>query len=256
MRIGLMEMVAYRLKPIMTLSGYPVILLANYFIFSAIFKSSPEIAGYSVNEAVTYMSVAWFLRSLLKTDIDRLIGYRVRSGDIALDLIRPVYYPSLVFWQGLGRTIGRGVFVAAPLIVFGVLVLPLTRPNGLQDWLFFALALSIGYMMAFCINLLVGIFSFFIEYNLGLSWTVDMTVRLLAGLLIPLDFFPKGFATVLMFMPFRYIYFVPIQIYLGRIPISQMASTFGVGLTWVAAMFLITHITYATGVRRLGIQGG
>lgn len=255
-KVGLLEMLAFRLKPLMTLSGYPVIVVANYCLYSAIFRNSPSVAGYNVNEVLTYMTLAWLLRSVFKTDTDRIMGFRVRSGDISLDLIRPAYYPLLVFWQGLGRTLSRVIFIGIPLAVFGTFVFHLSGPRGPAQLAGFLVSVILGYLMVFSINLIIGVAAFFVEYNLELSWVVDMTVRLLAGLLIPLDFFPDKVASFLLWLPFKYIYFVPIQLYLGRIPTEDILGTLAVGFVWLAALTLLGHVLFVVGTRRLTIQGG
>ena len=255
-KVGVLETVAFRLGPLMMLSAYPVIMLANYCLYSAIFKNNETIAGYSITQAITYMSIAWLLRSAFSTQIDRLIGGRVRSGDISLDLMRPIYYPSLVFWQGLGTSIGRVSVISIPLVVFSAAFLNVSPPRDISSWAFFAVSVVIGYLMTFSIYLLVGVAAFFVEYNLELSWTVDMTVRLLAGLLIPLDFFPAKIASFLLYSPFRYIYFLPIQIYLGRISVGEIIPALLTGILWLIAMLFLGHILFVIGARRLTIQGG
>ena len=83
-----------------------------------------------------------------------------------------------------------------------------------------------------------------------------MTVRLLAGLLIPIDFFPKAVASVLLYSPFKYIFFLPMQIYLGRIPADEIAPALLSGTFWLIGMLLAGHILFRIGARRLTIQGG
>lgn len=255
-KVGVLETVAFRLGPLMMLSAYPIIMLANYCLYSAIFENNPTVAGYSVTQAITYMSIAWLLRSAFNTQTDRLIGSRVRSGDISLDLMRPIYYPSLVFWQGLGRSVGRASVISVPLVVFSAAFLDVSPPKDLSNWALFAVSVVIGYLMSFSICLLVGVAAFFVEYNLELSWTVDMTVRLLAGLLIPLDFFPAKIASFLLYSPFKYIYFLPIQIYLGRISAAEAVPAILTGILWLIGMSSLGHILFVIGARRLTIQGG
>ncbi len=108
----------------------------------------------------------------------------------------------------------------------------------------------------FSIDFMVGVSAFFIEFNIEFAWTVDMTVRLLAGLIIPIDFFPKTIASVLLYSPFKYIYFLPIQIYLGRVPSDEIAPALLSGTLWLIGMLLAAHIMFTIGARRLTIQGG
>ena len=255
-KVGVLEITAFRLRPLMMLCAYPVIMLANYCVYSAIFRNTETVAGYTVGEAITYMGVAWLLRSAFKTNTDRLIGNRVRSGDIALDLMRPIYYPALVFWQGLGRSMARALFISVPLVAFSVTILDTSAPRDFRSWAFFAISVAIGYLMVFSIDLLVGVAAFFVEYNVEFSWTVDMTVRLLAGLIIPIDFFPEAVASVLLYSPFKYIYFFPIQIYLGRISAEEIVPALLLGTLWLIGMLLLGHVLYTIGARRLTIHGG
>ncbi|MBN1591705.1 MAG: ABC-2 family transporter protein [Candidatus Coatesbacteria bacterium] len=255
-KIGALESIAFRLRPIMALSAYPVTIFANYCLYMAVFSHRETVAGYTVGEAVTYIGIAWLMRSTFKTNTDRHIGYRVRSGDIALDLMRPIYYPALVFWQNLGRTLSRLLIISVPLIVFSKLAMNITTPRDLKTWAFFAASVAIAHLMVFSIDFMVGVSAFFVEFNVEFAWTIDLTVRLMAGLVIPIDFFPKAFASVLLHSPLKYIYFLPIQIYLGRIPAEEIAPALFSGFLWLMGMLLAAHILFKAGTRRLTIQGG
>ena len=77
-----------------------------------------------------------------------------------------------------------------------------------------------------------------------------------AGAFLPLWFFPAWLGALAAWLPFRYMNFVPVAIYLGRIPTGDLAPTLLLGLAWTLALLGLTGWLWSRAMRRLVVQGG
>ena len=71
---------------------------------------------------------------------------------------------------------------------------------------------------------------------------------------IPLWFYPDWLAKVSLFLPFRYISYEPILIFLGESESPLTAII--LQLAWLAVLFLIEKLVWRRAERKLIVQGG
>jgi ABC-2 type transport system permease protein len=85
---------------------------------------------------------------------------------------------------------------------------------------------------------------------------MDGIVRILSGRWIPLWLFPPFLAAVSAFFPYRFIYYEPITIFLGKATVMDSVRIIGLQLIWIAGLFAVATLVWNKGVRKLVIQGG
>src|SRR5207247_4305971 len=76
------------------------------------------------------------------------LALRIRSGDIAGDLIRPVHplRASLAF--DLGRALYHAIYRGLPPLLVGALVFRLVLPAGLLGWLAFVIRVGLAIVLS------------------------------------------------------------------------------------------------------------
>src|SRR5580700_4791362 len=88
-RVGFVNILAFRLRYFTGIITYLLNVTVYYFIWRAVYGSGPPIAGYSLAQMITYVSVGWIIRSFYWNTIDQEMAYEVIEGKIAMDLIKP-----------------------------------------------------------------------------------------------------------------------------------------------------------------------
>ncbi len=255
--IGFLELLAYRVTVVMLAFSIPVILFARYFVFAALYKTDGQtVEGYSLQGILTYLAVAWILRSFFRSGTDRRIGRSVREGDIVFDLLRPVDYHALTFFRSFGKSLNRFLLVSLPMILILAGTDLLAPPAGFGALVAFLFAVAIAYVLAFETQFFIGILAFFTGYNINIIWTFDMIVQILAGLLLPIHFFPEAARRVIEWMPFRHIYYTPVQLYMGQIDAAHAPELLAEACLWTLAFGGLNWIVYRAGRNRLAIAGG
>jgi ABC-2 type transport system permease protein len=226
------------------------------YILLALYRHRHTVGGYDASDTVTYV---WLTQGMLAT-VQMLgsaeLALRIRNGDIATDLSRPVH----PFTSGLAFDFGRAlyhfIYRGVPPFVVGALVFDVTLPSGVLVWL----ALLVSVSLALCVS-----FAFRYVYNCAAFWLLDyrgvqrLSVALAAffsGLYIPVGFFPGAVRTVANATPFPAMLQRTVDIFVGKTEGREIVVTLGVQLGWAVALTAIVYALFAAGTRRLVVQGG
>jgi ABC-2 type transport system permease protein len=180
----------------------------------------------------------------------------LRKGEIAVDLIRPVSYPRYLAADALGQAAFYGVFAIAPTVVVAGLVFGVEPPASPIHFAAFVLAVVLSLTVSFTFGYLSALLAFWFLTTLHFEWSLGAFFKVFGGAFLPLWFFPPVLAEVADWLPFRYLNFVPLAIYLGRVPAPELAATLLLGIAWVAALLGLAAWLWSRSVRRLVIQGG
>ena len=255
-RVGFVNILAFRLRYFTGILTYLINVTVYYFIWRAVFQAGQPIAGYSLDQMVTYVSVGWILRSFYWNTIDQEMAYEVIEGKIAMDLIKPVS----VLWMWISRAMGESAFrlglLTAPTAVVIALIFPIREPASGRMFALFMLAALGSFFLMGAINFMVGTCAIPLKSILALIRTKYWLIELLSGLLIPMTFFPKGVQNVLAWLPFEHIAYTPLQIYLGKLDFHRALIAVGEQWCWVIALLALAHFWWERSLSKITIHGG
>lgn len=253
-RARLADLLANRARFLAGIASYFIYVTVYAGIFRAIYVAGPaEVGGLDLQEALTYVAVAWVLRSMYTNGIDREITQDVRRGDIALALLRPVDYPASKLAGAAGEALTRALIFTLPAALPIALVYPVQPPASLASALGFLLGAVLAFAIYSLINLLVGISAVFTEHTVGIQRAKNAMLDLLGGVLLPLSFFPGWAQDALWLLPFQAVTYTPVSIYLGTLPAPL---GLGVQALWVVILALAARLLWRRAVDHLTIQGG
>ena len=204
----------------------------------------------------SYVAVGWIARSFYFNNIDRDIHSRVLSGDIAIDLLRPVDFQLMHLSNALGESLFRLVLFAVPAGLVICLVYPVMPPVDSLALVGFAVATWLAFLINGQINFMIGLIAFKTRSVMGIMRVKHIAMQLLTGLIVPISFFPETLRTLLYLTPFPYIANVPLEVYLGKISSTQFYSAIGIQLMWIISLFFLGRLLWRNSLRALVIQGG
>ncbi len=238
-------------------------LATNFFfgllrasLMIALFQAQGEVAGISLQDAITYTGLTQAVIAYLNMFGWWEIIYAVYSGDIASDLLKPLDY--FTFWlaQDLGRAIAqmllRGITIMLAYAVFFPITLPRTVAHGLALIVSLLFSLLISFEWRFLVNLA----AFWTPDARGIGRAAFSLALFLSGFIMPLRFFPPWFVRLCHLTPFPALVNSVVEIYLGAIEGMDVLHTLGFQLLWVIILFVLCRIILRQGVRKLVIQGG
>lgn len=224
-------------------------------VWRIVYGGHGPVAGVDVRTAVAYAAIAACLQSVLLPWQFSSLPMRIRNGQIATDLTRPLGLMGQVLGQNLGVLLARlplGAIGLAAAGVTGALVLP---PSA-GSFLLSMVATVAGVLVAMLCNLIVSMVTF---------WTLEVSGPLivyrfgsafLSGALIPLWFMPGWLRSAVEWLPFQAQVYTPVSIYLGRLRGGEALALVAVQLVWVAALALLLESVWRRARHKVVVQGG
>jgi ABC-2 type transport system permease protein len=255
-RVGFINTLAYRLRYYTGIITYFIYVSVYYFIWKAIYAHSASIEGFDFTHLLTYIGVGWIIRSFYFNNIDQEIAYQVIEGRLAMDLIKPVNLQLMYVARAAGESVFRLGLLTIPTAVVLFLVYPLRPPASFTHAGAFLVSVILSFLIVAAINFAVGTFALRLQSILGLLRAKFFLLELFSGLLLPISFFPQIFQKMFGVMPFQYISYVPMLIYLGKLRGGGLARALGVQLFWVAILLALGDGMWRWSSRKVIVQGG
>jgi ABC-2 type transport system permease protein len=256
-RIGFVNILAFRLRYYTGIITYLINVTVYYFIWRAVFaNATAPIAGFSLPQILTYVSVGWIIRSFYWNTIDQEMAYEVIEGKIAMDFIKPVS----VQWMWLARAMGESAFrlilLTAPTAIIVTLLFPVLPPASRLNFALFLVAAVGSFFIMGALNFIIGTCAIPLTSILALIRAKFWLIELLSGLLIPLSFFPRPIRVISSALPFEHIAYTPLQIYLGRLTLGETLQLLAIEYFWVIALLYLGHLWWMRATRKITIHGG
>jgi len=255
-RVGFVNTLAYRLRYYTGIVTYFIYVSVYYFIWKAIYAHSASIEGFDFGHLLTYIGVGWIIRSFYFNNIDQDLAYQVMEGRLAMDLIKPVNIQMMYVARAVGESVFRLALLTLPSAVVMFLVYPLRLPAGWGHAAVFLVSVCLSSLIVAAINFAVGTFALRLQSILGLLRAKFFLLELFSGLLLPMTFFPHAVQKILALMPFQYISYVPMLIYLGKLNGVGLARAIAIQIFWVVILLALGDALWRWSTRKLIIQGG
>ena len=249
----------YEVYPAATLAGVFVNTVFGFlraYVLLALYAHRDVVGGYDAAAAVTY---TWLTQALIMTVFIwgwREFSLRIRTGDIATDLVRPVHPVRAGLTFDLGRSAYHLLFRGIPPFLIGAAVFPVILPATALVWLAFAASVVLAVTVSFAIRWLSNAAAFWLMDDRGVAIIVGTATSLFSGFLIPLSFFPEQLAAIAYLTPFPAIIQIPVDIFVGRVTGPDLVIALATQLGWAVALLMAARGVFTLGVRRLVVQGG
>ncbi len=261
-RLAFLKFLAYRLRYYTGVLTYTIYVAGFYYLYQALFESrtgaGPDdlIGGLSLEEMITYVAISWIGRSFYYNNIARELSGQVRDGEIAMQLIKPYNLQTVMMFEVVGESIFRLLLFTLPIML---VVVPLFGIQGPPDptlygWSFLSFCLAL--VIYTQINFLLGCIAFYTKNIQGVLRAKMVAMDFLTGVILPFTFFPLWFQKVVSWLPFQGISYIPVTIYLGKRPGSELWSGLAVQLAWSLGLYLIARLVWSRAVRQVTVQGG
>jgi len=255
-RIGFLNMLAFRARYYVGVLTYLFNVSVYYFIWRAVFQTGHAVAGLTLNDMVTYVAVGWAIRSFYFNEIDREMGTQVQEGKLAMNLIRPVDFQTVMIADAAGQSAFRAVLFTLPISAVLALIFPVKPPASLAAGLLFLWSAVMAFFLVAAINFLVGLIAIRSKSILGILRAKYLLLELVSGLLIPTTLFPEPLRTILLASPFPHINFTPAALYLGKATGLEAARLLGLQAGWTVLLLWLGQWAWRRSQTRITIQGG
>jgi len=253
---AIQETMAYRMGYFVNIISQFVSYTAIFFLWKAVYASGPIIGGMGWSDMQGYLLISLFANALISGASENRVSRGIWSGNIAVELVRPVDYQRANFAITIGNGLAEGVLIAVIGLIFAVLIGFSTPPGHPITWLYFLLAMAFSFTIKFLIVYIFGLFTFWTTSGMGLAWIRKGVTDFFSGALIPLSFFPAWLQGIADWLPFRGITFVPGTIFIEKMPDTQIFISFALDIAWIIGLWYLARVIWFFAMRKLTIQGG
>ncbi len=257
-RKAFQRQLAYRAANLAGLATNAFFGALRAYVLIALFdaRGGENVAGYSVRDAVTYTGLTQALIACIALwgwlDLIRSI----RSGEVAVDLLKPLNYFGYWCAQDVGRAAAQLLLRGLPMMALYALVYPITLPPTRWHWLAFGLSLGLALLISFGWRFVIGLSAFWVQDATGIGRASFTLTTFFSGFLMPLSLMPDWFQAVCRYLPFPAMITTPLEIYLGLRAGVDLLTALGVQAFWVVALYALAQLILSAGVKKLIIQGG
>lgn len=256
LRGALMEGMAYRAGFFFIILGNVIYLFVAYFLWHSIYANQTSLRGLTFNETIIYVSLGSTVFVILKTYADWFVSHEIEDGTIAIYLTRPVDYELYTMAVSLGSVISTMTVVILPTILLLIYVFHISFTFG-PGLLLFPFSLALAFLISFCFDYVTGLLAFYTESIWGISTTKEILISIMAGALVPLQFFPDAIQKILLLLPFQAIYYTPLMMVTRPDqPLPTQLSMLGVQAFWVVVLYIGTRLFYNQAIKVLRVAGG
>lgn len=246
------EWAAYRSHMLLSLFVGPAFFLAQAFIWRSLYAGHQVLGGFTHEEMLRYYGTAAVIYYLVMDFADWNLQMLVRTGRFLTFALRPVSHRWFALSQKVGHRALGFLFEFLPVwlvfaLGFRVRIWPV-RP------LWAVLSVALSFLMMFLVNYSVGVLSFWLTRTDGLRAMLRLTRDLLAGTLVPLSLFPAAVQKAMLFLPFQFISYAPVRVFLGSYQLGgvelSLPAVVGCQALAVLGMWILSGLLFRLGIRR------
>lgn len=179
---------------------------------------------------------------------------RIRTGDVVVDLYRPIDLQAWSAAVDAGRALYEALVRLIPPVTIGVVFFGARLP-ALVDVPAVALALVLAVAVSFAIRFLASASGFWVLDARGVERAVLAAWIVGAGLTIPLPLLPDAVEAPLRLLPFAAIVQQVSDVWTGT-PQPSLLASLGLQLFWAVALLAAGRVVLSRATRRVVLQGG
>jgi ABC-2 type transport system permease protein len=255
-KVSLLEKLSYRHEMARDWLQMALEIVVFRQLWIALYAGRDEFSGVALAGALTYITmntivVRLFTRWTLMEVLDK-----IHSGDILIDLSRPLYFGSQILFHEIGQALVVFSTSSLPVFIIACGIFQLTLPTSGVVWLAFTASLILGFLTSFCLDYLLMLLGFWTTEVGGFFWAKDSVISVLGGTYLPLWIFPPVWKEIVSWLPFRGIAYTPLAIFIGQIGLDELPAAFAIQAAWLAILAWLSWRFYEAAMQKLAVQGG
>ncbi len=232
----------------------------GYFImvnvWTALYAGRAELGGVALRGMITYTLVSSVLRGLSSSWIAHRIAGMANDGSIGQELIRPVSLRLKTLCEDLGGNLFYTLSVNVPAAVLLGAIYGFQPPPDAARFALFLAAAAAGVLLMQTIHFILGLIAFWFRSGEYVNFFRGALMTLFAGGFVPLWLYPRPLAAVASVLPFRFVTYEPLSIYLGRLTLRESIVVLAMQAAWIVALSILERFMWRGVQKHITAYGG
>ncbi len=241
----------HRVSIISYRAGELVEILFLIVMWTALYHDQALIGGYTLPEMITYVLIGNLVTIVTRNFLSDFMAHEIRDGTLSIFVVKPLTYFRYAMTREFGRVSLPFVFsLVTQVLLIAVFFKHLVAFSSFAHILLFVLMVVLAFVIELLIAYLVGTIAFWTDEVDGIYTTISRLKRFISGGYFPLSLLPIVYVKISLALPFAYSFFVPTQLYLGKISIREGLIGIGVQCIWIMLLYLFICLVWRRGTRR------
>jgi ABC-2 type transport system permease protein len=238
----------YPINNLVFVFGQLIVLISSIAVWYASFNASHSLDKFEY--VLNYFVVGHILYTLINVFPSWFIAPDINSGKISSVLIVPQKTLQYYLFYSYGNSFYQNLT--------SLTILALTSPLWWRFFIlpqdFITLLLSViayicAFFILFFIETIIGFITFYTTETWALMTNFGSILNFFSGRLYPLDLVFSNF-TLTIFNPFSFVFYQPLQIYLGKYDQQKALMAVSFGLIWVLILYKLSSILFKYGLKK------
>lgn len=255
-KLKIQTALAYRFDMLSTIFVQCIVMFAISYFWIAAYGGADSVLDVSKKSMLTYTTISILMGNLLTMNVQNRIIDNIRTGNMALDMLKPVNMYGIYLAEDIGELVISLFQKVLPLLLISTFMFGLPSPVSAEGFILFLPSFVLAYLINWLLAALLGLWAFQTISMGPMKAVKSYIIKLLSGSIIPLWFFPCELQVVLELLPFVSIYQLPLGIYIGKYTVQEAMLRMGLQLFWVLVLFTAFQIVRRKMAARVLIQGG
>jgi ABC-2 type transport system permease protein len=233
------------------------IFISLYYLWSTLLKNQLNLWTYDKSQLLTYVFLMTLLRAWVLSCVTYRMPVEIAKGKISEVLLRPMSY--LGYWatQDAANKALNLTSALVELTVFSFIVsTPFLLPDSWSAGLGFAVSTLFAMIMFFQMSYMLGMMGFWTSQSMGPWFCFEIILEFCAGAYFPIDLLPASVQQIINYLPFPYLVFYPISIYLNKLSGPEILFCLMKQMMWIGVLSLGVMTLWSAGMKRYSAEGG
>ncbi|MDX6180673.1 ABC-2 family transporter protein [Flavobacterium sp. Fl-77] len=222
-----------------------------WFLWSAIFEQTKlkQIAGYNLSSIyLYYLGVILISKIIRAQKSTNDVSQDIYQGNLNRYIIFPVNYISFKYAQYLGKLAPALIqFFLFGIIAFFIIDKSYEIQISTSSLIMGICSIAMANILYFLIDYLTQLFAFWVSNVWSLDILKWFIACLLGGYLFPLNMLPPNVQNIITYLPFKFLFDLPINTLFGKISFEVWLKEMLIGSIWCILLFLIGQFTWSKG---------
>lgn len=229
-----------------------LIPILNALLMILFWSGAANLENWSIESLATYYLLGVIAGSLLISHIEEDVARRdIQEGQLVKYITKPFNYFWFKFfeelpWRVLQGFFGLAVFVVALLFFKNTFELSVR----LESLPIVLITMTLSYFLSFVFKMLLGFTSFWITDIWGIQDFQEILTSIFAGFLVPLSLLPDLFAKIANILPFSYMVYYPMIVFMGKTTNLENLRIIIIQLLWLFCFIVLYKLVWKKGLEK------
>ncbi len=250
----------YKVNFVLGILSTVVLFFVHFNLWKIVFEgnNASTIGGYTFPKMIMYVAMSRILYVFVNSlSIEEKVAGEIKDGNLSVFLVKPMNYLLYNISAKIGNMILQFIIsIVVFFTLFFIVIGDLTVMPGWPTILIVIVTALGGMVISTLIGYIFALSAFWIE-QVGIMFVFKRTLlSFISGVWIPISFFPSLMRKILDFLPFNYLQYFSVNIYMGNLWGTELIKGVFTQIIWIVLLYLISIVMWVRGIKKYTSVGG